>query len=75
MVRHKARWLLVQFEFEKNSKDSFPSKKEVSLMIRQSISSCFGLSADGAAMETQGTTSSWKHSIFFLSLRSHLVIY
>mmetsp|Transcript_33201 Transcript_33201/g.80271 ORF Transcript_33201/g.80271 Transcript_33201/m.80271 type:complete len:182 (+) Transcript_33201:1119-1664(+) len=55
MVRHKARWLLVQVDFDKkhNKKASFPSKKEFALMIRQSISSSFGLAADGAAMETQ----------------------
>jgi hypothetical protein len=58
MVRHKARWILVQVDFNKqqyNKKtSSFPSKKEFALMIRQSISSCFGVAADGAAMETQG---------------------
>lgn len=31
----------------------FPSKKEISAMIRQSMSSCFGLVADGAANEVQ----------------------
>lgn len=36
-------------------------------MIRQSISSCFGVSADGAAMETQGTPqSSCLISLFLL---------
>ncbi|CAJ1945884.1 unnamed protein product [Cylindrotheca closterium] len=56
MVRHKARWILVQVDFSKqhdNKNTSFPSKKEFALMIRQSISSCFGVAADGAAMETQ----------------------
>jgi hypothetical protein len=55
MVRHKARWLLVHFDFQEplNVSD-FPSKKDFALMIRQSISSCFGIAADGASMETQG---------------------
>jgi len=59
MVRHKARWLLVQVDFDQKHTDgnkktsSFPSKKEFALMIRHSISSCFGVAADGAAMETQ----------------------
>ena len=74
MVRHKVRWLLVQFDFEKKLEEkenyyddedsdsdavatrsilSFPSKKEISAMIRQSMSSCFGLVADGAANEVQ----------------------
>lgn len=59
MVRHKARWLLVQVDFDKKqNSSSFPSKKDFALMIRSSISSCFGLAADGAAMETQGMDNS-----------------
>jgi RNase P/RNase MRP subunit POP5 len=61
MVRHKTRWLLVKVDFEvdvrkRNSKpiDYFPSKKEVAQSIRESILSCFGTAAEGAAFDTQG---------------------
>lgn len=54
MVRHKARWLLVQLNFDEKVEDVvFPSKKEIAALIRQSMSSCFGLVADGATADVQ----------------------
>jgi hypothetical protein len=61
MVRHKTRWLLVKLDFREDIKNKnktieteFPSKKEISFYIRQNVSSCFGIAADGAALDTQG---------------------
>ena len=54
MVRHKARWLLVQLKFDEKVEDVvFPSKKEIAALIRQSMSSCFGLVADGVTADVQ----------------------
>lgn len=69
MVRHKTRWFLVRLDFEKhmtttcqddnksNEKSSdppFPSRKEVTSGIRESILTCFGTAAGGAALDIQG---------------------
>ena len=37
-----------------SSSTDFPSKKEILFYIRQNITSCFGIAADGAALDTQG---------------------
>lgn len=66
MVRHKSRWLLVNLDFQEHVKSKnktnatdFPSKKEISFYIRQNISSCFGIAANGAASDTQSESVEW----------------
>jgi hypothetical protein len=53
----------VDFEADakRNSKPNgyFPSKKEVAQSIRESILSCFGTAAEGAAFDTQGMSRSF----------------
>eukprot|EP00934_Nitzschia_sp_Nitz4_P009219 Nitzschia sp. Nitz4//scaffold123_size70294//35639//36226//NITZ4_005928-RA/size70294-exonerate_est2genome-gene-0.77-mRNA-1//-1//CDS//3329534485//9209//frame0 len=62
MVRHKTRWLLVQLDFQStvgggSSKSGgsgeIPSKNDLGTSIRRNLTTHFGVSAEGAALETQ----------------------
>jgi len=65
MVRHKTRWFLVRLDYARDMvkaqssrvvghADSFPTKKELAIAIRESLVSCFGQSSTTeAAREIQ----------------------
>jgi hypothetical protein len=67
MVRHKVRWMIVRLDFEEHVRGggdnrhqrqqsiaTFPTKQEVYSTFRNNLVQCFGIVAEGAAMDVQG---------------------
>jgi hypothetical protein len=55
MVRHKTRFLLARLSYDESVESkSFPSKKELSKLLKDNLIQAFGISAAGAALDTHG---------------------